>query len=63
MSSTLEGKRQTVFHALSFFIREAKTVIVCDADLGRLSFEAIKCCRDGMGIEEALRSVKRNINR
>lgn len=63
LSSTLEGKRQTVFHALSFFIREAKTVIVCDADLGRLSFEAIKCCRDGMGIEEALRSVKRNINR
>ncbi|WP_175658587.1 signal recognition particle [Burkholderia vietnamiensis] len=55
LSSTLDGKRASVFHALSFYVREAKTVIVCDADLGRLTFEAIKCCRDGMGIRGYLR--------
>ncbi|WP_232514258.1 hypothetical protein [Burkholderia oklahomensis] len=44
-----------MFHTLSFYVREAKTVIVCDADLGRLTFEAIKCCRDGMGIRGYLR--------
>ncbi|WP_256259309.1 signal recognition particle [Burkholderia ubonensis] len=55
LSSTLDGKRATVFHTLSFYVREAKTVVVCDADLGRLTFEAIKCCRDGMGIRGYLR--------
>ncbi|WP_322105252.1 signal recognition particle [Paraburkholderia sp. J41] len=51
LSSTLNGKRESIFHTLSFFVRRATTVIVCDADLGRLSFEAIKCFRDGMGIK------------
>lgn len=58
LSSTLDGKRESVFHTLSFFVREAKTVIVCDADLGRLTFEAIKCCRDGMGIKGYLRKAE-----
>ncbi|WP_246216131.1 signal recognition particle [Paraburkholderia agricolaris] len=55
LSSTLDGKRESVFHTLSFYVREATTVIVCDADLGRLSFEAIKCCRDGVGMKGHLR--------
>ncbi|MGA9916940.1 MAG: signal recognition particle, partial [Paraburkholderia sp.] len=55
LSSTLDGKRESVFHTLSFYVREATTVIVCDADLGRLSFEAIKCCRDGVGMKGYLR--------
>ncbi|MBN3831692.1 signal recognition particle [Burkholderia sp. Ac-20344] len=58
LSSTLDGKRESVFHTLSFYVREATTVIVCDADLGRLSFEAIKCCRDGMGIKDYRREER-----
>lgn len=58
LSSTLDGKRESVFHTLSFYVREAKTVIVCDADLGRLTFEAIKCCRDGVGIKGYLREAE-----
>ncbi|HDR9338333.1 hypothetical protein NIB78_07255 [Burkholderia multivorans] len=49
LSSTLAGKRKPCFEKLHLYIRRAKQVVLCDADLGWLTFNVTALLRDDKG--------------
>lgn len=49
LSSTLAGKRKPCFEKLHHYIRCAKQVVLCDADLGWLTFNVIALLRENEG--------------
>lgn len=50
LSSTLQGKRKPCFEMLRSYVQRAKTVVLCDADLGWLTFNVTALLReDGEG--------------
>jgi len=49
LSSTLAGKRKPCFEMLRLYIRRAKQVVLCDADLGWLTFTVTALLREDEG--------------
>lgn len=49
LSSTMNGKRKLCFEKMHHYIRRAKQVVLCDADLGWLTFNVTALLRDDKG--------------